>query len=365
MMPDPPIAIAQQPASATTRAPYLRSLHQRTYKLRVLGMGLASLPLSMVMLELHAAWPSWAWIVFSCLLWPHLAYLLARRSGNPLHAELRNFVIDSLFAGSWAPMMHFNTLPSVMLITTVMADKINTGVRGLWRRSLPGMLLAIVAGGAFTGFAFQPQTSMTVLLATLPIMIIHAISVSVSSYRLVRRVQAQNLQLKQLTERDTLTQLDSRSHWQLQAEALLAQHHGNGTPAILMALDADNFKDINDRYGHVVGDDVLRAVADLIRSKLRPDSIAGRLGGDEFVVAMPAALFEAQAAAERLRTSIEALRFAPSPDLRCSVSIGLAEPPAAGLDLREWVEAADRALYRAKQAGRNRSAVAAGNPVIE
>jgi len=358
----PPISTGQSTPPRTVRAANLHSLPQRTYRFRVLGMGLAALPLSTVLIELHAPWFSWVWMVFACLLWPHLAYGLARRSRDPFHAELRNFVIDSLFAGSWAPMMHFNALPSVMLLTTVMADKVNTGVRGLWRRSLPGMFAAIVVGGLLTGFAFQPQTSMTVLLATLPIMIIHAMTVSVSSYRLVRQVQAQNRQLEALTRRDALTDLDSRSHWHSQAEALLARHHACGQAATLMVLDADRFKDINDRYGHAAGDDVLRAIAEQLRRQLRSDSHAGRLGGDEFVVALPAALPEAEAAAERLHTAIAALEFAHLPGLRCSISIGLAEPPDAGLGLRAWIEAADRALYRAKHAGRNRTAV--GDAVV-
>jgi len=362
-MPEMSMAAAPVARARCEQADHLHTLPQRTYRLRVLGMALAALPTGMVLHELRASWPFWAWIVFTCLLWPHLAYLMARRSNDPFRAELRNFVIDSIFAGSWVPMMNFNTLPSVMLITTVMADKINAGVRGLWQRSLPGMLLAIVAGGALTGFAFQPHTSMSVMLLTLPIVIIHAMVVSLSSYRLVRRVQTQNQQLKAMTQRDALTRLDSRDHWQTQAASLLAQHRNGGQAATLLLLDADNFKHVNDQYGHAIGDDVLRAIAQCIRNTLRTDSIAGRIGGDEFVVAMPAALPEARAAAERLRASIAAMRFAPIPNLRCSISIGLAEPPATGLGLVEWVEAADRALYRAKNAGRNRTAVDDGAAV--
>lgn len=361
-MPESPMTTAAYTPPGIARALRLQSLPHRTYRLRVLGMGLASLPLMTVLWELHAGWLAWVWVGLTGLLWPHVAYALARRSRDPLHAELRNFVIDSALAGSWAPLMHFNLLPSVMLLTTVMADKNNVGVRGLWRRSLPGTLAAIGIGSVLTGFAWHPHTSMAVILATLPIMIIHAMAVSLSSYRLVRRVQAQNRQLEALTRRDALTDLDSRSHWHNQAENLLAAHHVRGQAATLLVLDADDFKDINDRYGHAAGDDVLRAIAAQLRIHLRADSHAGRLGGDEFAVAMPASLVEAQAAAERLRAAIEAMRFPLLPELRCSVSIGIAAPPARGLALRDWIEVADRALYRAKHAGRNRTAV--GEPAV-
>lgn len=343
-------------AASVVRPGNLHSLPRRTYRFRVLGMGLASLPQLAVYSELQAHWSSWAWTIACCLLWPHLAYLIARRSKDPLRAELRNFVIDSVMAGSWVPLMHFNLLPSVVLLTVVTADKINSGVRGLWLRSLPGLFAALVLVGWLTGFSFAPQTSLPVMLACLPILVIHTLAVSLSSFRLVRRVQRQNLQLEELSRRDGLTGLFNRRHWQEQTERRLRRHQDQGEPATLMLLDVDRFKDINDRYGHAVGDDVLRAIAGvLVRDGIADDSQVGRLGGDEFVVALAMPLSQAESAAEHLRAAVEALDFSKVPGLRCSISIGLASPPVDGqLGLREWIEAADRALYRAKHAGRNR-----------
>jgi diguanylate cyclase len=340
----------------TTHLTRLQSLPKRTYRFRTMGMGLAALPLIAVLDQLDAGWPAWAWVVFSCLLWPHVAYQWARRSPDPFRAELRNFVLDSLFAGSWVPLMHFNLLPSVVLLSVVTADKVNSGIRGLWLRSLPGMLLAMLGVGLLTGFAFAPTTSMTVMLASLPILVIHTLAVSLSSYQLVRRVQLQNLRLDELSRVDTLTGLDSRGHWQEQALHLLERHQRESQPASLLLIDVDHFKRVNDRYGHAVGDDVLRAISQQVRALQPAGSHAGRLGGDEFVLALACAPDAAAAFAERLRVAVEGLTFERSPGLRCTLSIGLAEPPAAGLDLREWIEAADRALYLAKAAGRNRSA---------
>jgi diguanylate cyclase len=323
-----------------------------------MGMGLASLPMFAVLHELAAPWPAWAWAVFACLLWPHLAYLLARRSRDPASAELRNFVIDSALAGSLVPLMHFNLLPSVVILTVVTADKINVGVRGLWLRSVPGMLIALLVAATITGFAVRLPTSMVVLAASLPILVIHTLAVSLSIVRLVRRVQRQNLQLEELSRRDGLTGLFNRRHWQERTEARLRDFQVRGVPATLLLLDVDRFKEINDRYGHGVGDDVLRAVARaLLADGIAEDEQAGRLGGDEFVLALPVPLAQAEATAERLRASIGRLGFDTLPALACSVSIGLATPPPdPRLGLREWLEAADRALYDAKRAGRNRIA---------
>ncbi len=332
----------------------LSSLPRRTYRFRALGMGLATLPLAAVLTEQGAHWLSWAWVAFTGLVWPHLAYLLAIRSRDPFKAELRNFVVDSMFAGSWVPLMHFNLLPSAVLLTVVTADKVNSGIRGLWLRSLPGTVVAALAVGLLTGFQFSPQTSMTVMLASLPILIIHTLAVSLSTYKLVRRVQRQNLQLQEFSRTDTLTGLGSRHHWEAQADALLQKHHAHGAAASLMLIDIDRFKEVNDRYGHAVGDDVLREIADLTRRHVAAEG-HGRLGGDEFVVVMSLDLDAAMAAAERVRTAVEQLSFPRVPGLRCSLSIGLARAPDGNLGLREWIEAADRALYRAKNAGRNRS----------
>ncbi|QIL20808.1 diguanylate cyclase [Thermomonas sp. HDW16] len=334
----------------------LRDLHRRVYRFRTLGMGLGLLPIAAVLTELHAAWPSWAWAICCCLLWPHLAYLSAARGKDPARVEIRNLMVDSMLAGSLVPLMQFNLLPSVMLMTVSTADKINAGVRGLWLRALPGMFLALLAMGAVNGFAVRYPTSTPVLLACLPIMIIHTLAVSASGYQLIRKVQKQNARLDELRRHDSLTGLESRGHWQEQVGTLFDHHASTGASASMLLVDVDWFKSINDQHGHATGDDVLRGIAGVIRAVIPDGSHAGRVGGDEFAIAVPVALFEAHSIAERIRKGVDTLQFPRKPPLQCSVSIGIAEPATADADLRGWMEAADRALYRAKAAGRNRVA---------
>lgn len=334
-------------------APRPRYLPRLTYPFRVLGMGLTALPVGVVLHDLQAGWLAWTWLGLASLAWPHLAYVWARRSRDPYGAETRNFLIDSAIAGSFLPLMHFNLLPSAVLLTVATADKVNSGVPGLWLKALPGTAGAVLAVGLVTGFQVDLASRTGVILACLPIMAIHTLAVSANLYRLVRRVQEQNAQLEQMTRRDSLTGVNSRSHWEDQTRKLLDQHRRLDTPASLLLLDVDHFKAINDRHGHGVGDDVLRALARRMGETLPGTGISGRLGGDEFVVALPLSPGEAMAHAERLRTAVQALEFPELPGLAISISLGLAPPPAGG-DLRAWVEAADHALYRAKHAGRNR-----------
>jgi len=192
------------------------------------------------------------------------------------------------------------------------------------------------------------------LAACLPLLLIHTIAVSLGSYRLIRTVSTQNLELDRLRRTDTLTGLSGRGDWEEQAERLLQARILNGDAACLLLIDIDSFKQVNDRYGHAAGDEVLRAVANRLRTVLRPNDRAGRLGGDEFVVLLPdTAATEASLVAERLRSAVEQLRLREYPEVHTTISIGLAAARNAPVALREWLNDADGALYRAKGAGRN------------
>jgi diguanylate cyclase len=360
-MSDAPTHHSTVQEAGSTHARYLHSLPRRTWSLRTLGMGLGGLAVMAVLSELDSAWPAWAWAAFACFVWPHVALLAALRARDPFKAELRNFVLDSALAGSLVPLMHFNLLPSVVLLSVVVADKLNTGVRGLWLRSLPGMAGAVLLVGLFTGFAWQPASSLLVVAASLPILVIHTLAVAASSYRLVRKVQRQNVQLEALSRTDALTGVASRGHWEALAGALL----GAATPArpaSLLLVDVDAFKAINDGHGHVRGDDVLRAIGGVLLAHGVPGGTAGRLGGDEFALAVPVDAAAAELLAVRLREQVRALRFPAAPALRCSITIGVGAAPA-GEGLRGWLEAADAALYRGK--GRARRAPAPASDTSE
>jgi two-component system cell cycle response regulator len=129
-------------------------------------------------------------------------------------------------------------------------------------------------------------------------------------------------------------------------------------------IDADNFKLINDRHGHSVGDDVLRVIAERIRGSVRKGDILGRVGGEEFAAAlteidMPGAL----KTAERLCREVAAEPFEVGDDvLTVTVSVGMAARRAQETDPGELLRLADRALYAAKAAGRNRVSADLGGP---
>ena len=340
----------------------LARMPRQVYPLRILGMSLGGIPLAVVLHENGAGMAAWAWLAFTALLWPQLALWLSLRSAHPHRAEVRNLLFDSALAGMWVPLMHFNLLPSVLLLTLATVDKISTGVPRLWLQSLPLMLAGMVLGSVGTGLAFQPASSMPVIIACLPMLLIHTIAVSLAANRLIARIREQNRQLDQLHRVDALTGLAGRRHWQQHAEGVLARHRDGGVPASLLMVDIDRFKDINDQYGHASGDDVLRLVAAILRRRLGEHDSGGRFGGDEFAIVLSGTGHEdALALADGMRQDVEgATASLPHlSGLRCSVSIGVAAADVAFGDVRQWLEAADAALYGAKHAGRNRVVAAA------
>lgn len=345
-------ALLPPPAGPLQEAGEFKHLHRRVYRLRVLGMALAALCIAAVLHENQASLWVWGLLLFTGLLWPQLALWLSARSTDPYRTELRNLLFDSALAGAWVPLMEFNLLPSVLILTLATVDKISTGVPRLWLVSLLGMAAGLLLAAWATGFAHRPITSMPVMLACLPMLLIHSIAVSQASYRLVRKVRQQNHLLNELSRLDMLTGLNSRGYWQQQAERSLQHHRDTGEPATLMMIDIDHFKSINDAHGHAVGDEILSAVASVIRDSIRHIDSAGRFGGDEFgLVLLGSGLRDSGIVAERIRQGVETI--APStPGLRCTVSIGMAEAEN-NRELRDWMEAADTALYRAKSEGRN------------
>src|SRR5262249_21173922 len=127
----------------------------------------------------------------------------------------------------------------------------------------------------------------------------------------------------------------------------------------LLMIDLDHFKRVNDTYGHLVGDDVLRDVASLLTQTIRTTDMVARYGGEEFLVLLPETEdVGAESFAERIRVAVEAHPFgarSDQPALKLTASIGVATFPAARIESVEDLFArADAALYRAKADGRNR-----------
>jgi len=161
--------------------------------------------------------------------------------------------------------------------------------------------------------------------------------------------------LRVLATVDDLTKLLNRRHFldSLKNEFSRAQRHGR--PLSVLMIDADDFKQVNDRHGHAAGDDVLRAMAERCLGVVRENDIAGRLGGEEFAIALADTdMPDALQTAERLCRGVAAEPFTVDGDrLHVTVSIGVAARRTQHSDPGDLLRFADRALYAAKANGRN------------
>ena len=167
--------------------------------------------------------------------------------------------------------------------------------------------------------------------------------------------------LRQESVRDMLTGLYNRRYFEESMRRELmrsarAQAQGSHNGLSVLMIDIDHFKRFNDEHGHHVGDQVLREVAQVLKSQTRGSDVAARFGGEEFIVVLPdTPPGLALKRAEQMRWSVENLACASGGTLpSVTISIGLAEFPPHGNTLELLLLAADKALYEAKRAGRNR-----------
>jgi diguanylate cyclase len=165
-----------------------------------------------------------------------------------------------------------------------------------------------------------------------------------------------NEELAILSQTDGLTKLFNRSHWESCLQAEYKRWSRSQHSSSLVILDIDHFKKVNDTYGHVVGDEVIRHLSNLIRNHVRETDISGRYGGEEFVVLLAdTPLKNAYVFAERLRSAVEAsVTQYNDIDIKYTISIGIAEIEQTIKSYEAWIECADAALYHSKENGRNK-----------
>jgi hemerythrin len=165
--------------------------------------------------------------------------------------------------------------------------------------------------------------------------------------------------LEQIAMIDVLTGLPNRRHAMARLTLAWTESAHSGTPLACMMIDADGFKQVNDKYGHDAGDEVLRQLAKQLRDAVRTDDIVCRLGGDEFLILCPGtALAGAMQAAELMRQKIAKMQVTTpgGGQWTGSISVGVAAKTAAMTGYEDLIKAADEGLYIAKRNGRNQVA---------
>ncbi|MDG2524800.1 diguanylate cyclase [Stenotrophomonas sp. HITSZ_GD] len=329
---------------------------RRIYPMRNLGVLLLCVPYVSVLLEQGSLGRHAVLVALNVLVWPHVAFALALRARDPIAAEHRNLVADAAFGGFWIAATHFSLVPATAMLSILAADRLAAGGwRLLGRASLACVLVLLLTGWA-VGWRFEPIASTRTIACSLPPIFIYMLALSHVGYQLARRIAQQNRQLDRLNLTDPGVDLPNRRFFNARAQDMVASARASSaaTPAVLLMLDVDGFKAINDRHGHVAGDEVLREIARLLREQAGTTGFPARLGGDEFALLLGASLTEGERVAAELREGVAMLRLPNWPQLHVGVSIGVAPLASHHRGMDEWLGAADRAMYVAKASARLR-----------
>ncbi|PIS28785.1 MAG: hypothetical protein COT43_05775 [Candidatus Marinimicrobia bacterium CG08_land_8_20_14_0_20_45_22] len=169
-----------------------------------------------------------------------------------------------------------------------------------------------------------------------------------------------NQRLETISTIDALTEIPNRRHFEhrLEQEFSRTKRHNENLSCIMM--DIDLFKNVNDTYGHLFGDEVLKAIGRILRSQLRVHDIYARYGGEEFVILLPESTLHAGFyVAEKIRLVVaETIVAKEKNQAKVTVSLGIAQYDSKSMpDKHSLIDAADRALYEAKRTGRNKSVI--------
>ncbi|MFQ3191084.1 MAG: diguanylate cyclase [Paraglaciecola sp.] len=169
-------------------------------------------------------------------------------------------------------------------------------------------------------------------------------------------MQSLNSQLEKISRIDGLTGLYNRRFWEEQFVMEYKRDKRSESPSALLMLDIDNFKRVNDTYGHPAGDEVIKTLANIIKKATRETDVSGRYGGEEFAVILPdTPVANVEFVAERIRRLVEkSVVVYDESNISFTVSIGIAGFKHTYKDSTQWLDMADKSLYQAKAAGKNR-----------
>ncbi len=263
----------------------------------------------------------------------------------------------ALTAAAWSSLVGAGVLALVLVLCwTVLRERV--APRSVWQ-PFALSVVALVPVVAFTAGRW-PLVGLVLGLAAMAwgLAVVHRLSLRM--LRLLEErdhARAAATQARKDSERDALTGALNRAAWRARLEKMVDD--GNSVlparPLSVLFFDIDLFKLINDSLGHGVGDDCLRAVSATVAAELRGGDVLGRMGGEEFAVALPGARrIHAIAVAERIRVAVQGhCRIVGEEVVELTVSIGAAEYLGPDEALDALVDRADRAMYNAKDSGRN------------
>ena len=294
-------------------------------------------------------------LIFYCFAWPHLAYLLARTSSRPVDAERRSMLLDAFSAGFFAGAIGFNPIPAAAIVTMITMNNVAMGGPRFMVSGFVVSLLGAVLAYFTVDTAFNADLSQLQIAACLPLLVLYPLSLGYVCYLTAIKLTEQKKQLRQMSKTDHLTGLANRAALNELLDASFDRSRSGLERSALGLIDVDGFKQINDTYGHTAGDQTLQKISDIMRACVREQDTVGRYGGDEFcVILRNVTKSEAFTIFERMRSLAEQNMIILGGEKKSTLSIGAAMHSAQASTSALWIHLADKAMYEAKNHGRNK-----------
>jgi diguanylate cyclase (GGDEF)-like protein len=328
-------------------------LVRRICLLRWLGYAMGSLPLLLLLRSQHAP----AWLLASalaiCFVWPYLAQRRVRNLVHPLARERENLICDSVIAGWLVAAVHFSPVATVVILLMFALDTMAVGGWLLFLAGVAANAAGLLIGVAMLGTTTYPFDSL-IALAWLPVIFVYPLVLAKTTHDVSVKLLERSRRLRELSERDSLTGLVNRVTVGAKLQSLLADSSRAGEQLVVLFIDLDGFKTVNDALGHTIGDRLLIEVAARLSQCAHADDIVARYGGDEFVIV---AADRDERVRRQLPDAVLAAMTVPAyvggHELVIGASIGISVFPAHGSDAETLIRCADIAMYAAKNRGRN------------
>lgn len=333
-------------------------------------------------------WLVWGLLALQFFVYPHLLHWRARRAPQAMQAVLGNFLIDALAMGLWAGFLGY---PLWITFALLSCNLVSITLYGGLRYALQALVLFFSGGllwWALNGQTLQLETRWPVTVLCIVGLTLFLLMATSTAYHRNRKLLAMRAALREseqalhhandslqtqlqaihvlqekLSEqahRDPLTGLYNRRYLDDTLARELARCQREGLPLSLMLIDLDHFKQINDTYGHLAGDEVLKQLAAMLSARARTSDVVCRFGGEEFLLLLPAmtqATALERADQWRQEFAAHSIRFGEL-HMQATLSVGVATYPGHGTTPQALIRSADDALYRAKTGGRNRVVLA-------
>lgn len=329
------------------------SFIKRVYLLRQAGVILCFIPIYSVLEEQSHHKITIALLILNALTWPSIAYIASIMSKDMLNTEKKNMILDSCWAGMWIAVMQVSPIPSIFIVSIQIADRYAAGGWRILKPALLCMLLSFTLIWLLNDFNYTTEFSTRTVWFSLPLATCYPILLSVVSRRLSIKLRKRRELLEKQALMDPGLDLPNRRFFEQKMEGAFRATRKKRILSYLLLIDVDNFKYINDTYGHEVGDAVLSRISTILRECAGAQDIPARFGGDELAVIINNSNDQlVLAMVHAIQERIEVLSLPSHKDISCTVSIGISCAKNK-TSIISWIKEADEMLYEVKRNGKN------------